>query len=204
MSGRGIRPHRQALCKATGLPCPLPRGSFSAAIGDGSLSALSYPDGLSPAYRASSPRCCARAAGGPAPVQDARSTANPLPRFCAAARPARSATSTSSNGASPWRWLRHPAIPTLPSVESSPTSSRNSPTGKIWPPSTGWPMAQIDTIDVYRGSPEVYSFRHLRADTPDDARQFHQSPADRQRQLRTGRAMPAARHGPADHEYPTP
>jgi SAM-dependent methyltransferase len=151
----GNTTHRPVLA-GDWLALPFARNSFSAAIGDGSLSNLTYPN-----YR----RLFAQLAEVLRPdglvalrLYKAPDESESLAAVFAAVR----AGEIRNFHAFKWRLamalVALSGDPDLAVVEILSHFEQAFPDRQKLAAMTGWPMAQIDTIDVYRGSPEVYSF----------------------------------------------
>ena len=152
----GNTAHRQALA-GDWLALPFARGAFSAAIGDGSLSAFPYPDN----YR----RLFGQLAdvlrpGGRSVMRlyKAPDESESLAAVFAAVRAAK------IRNFHVFKWRLAMALvaaagdPNLRVVEILAHFERAFPDWPKLAALTGWPLAQIETIGVYRDSPEVYSF----------------------------------------------
>lgn len=151
--------HRRAV-KGDWLAMPFPASTFSAAIGDGSLSAFAWPDGhrqifaqlarvLQPGGRLVVRLFKQPERGEPLATVMASAWAGEIQNFHAFKWRLAMALVAASGG------------PNLPVQAILTTFEREFPDRRKLAESTGWPMAQIDTIDVYRGSREVYSFMTL-------------------------------------------
>jgi SAM-dependent methyltransferase len=152
----GNSARRQAL-SSDWLALPFARRTFSAVIGDGSLSALPYPEN----YR----RLFGQLAevlrpGGRVALRlyKAPDESESLTAVFAAVR------AGGIRNFHVFKWRLAMALvaaagdPNLRVVEILAHFEQEFPDRPNLAAMTGWPMAQIDTIDVYRGSPEVYSF----------------------------------------------
>jgi SAM-dependent methyltransferase len=152
----GNSARRQALA-GDWFALPFARGSFSAAIGDGSLSPLPYPTGyrLLFAQLAEVLRPDGRVA---LRLYKAPDESEPLATVFAAAR------AGEIRNFHVFKWRLAMALvavagdPNLRVVEILAHFEQAFPDRPKLATLTGWPMAQIDTIDVYRSSREVYSF----------------------------------------------
>ena len=152
----GNTAHRQALA-GDWLALPFARNTFSAAIGDGSLSPLPYPAGYRQLFGQLAE--VLRPGGRVAlRLYKAPDESESLAAVFAAAR------AGEIRGFHVFKWRLAMALvaaagdPNLAVVEILAHFQREFPDRQKLAAMTGWPMAQIDTIDVYRGSPEAYSF----------------------------------------------
>jgi SAM-dependent methyltransferase len=155
----GDTAHRRAV-KGDWLAMPFADGTFSAAIGDGSLSAFAWPDGhrqiFSQLARVLRP-------GGRLVIRlfQQPERGEPLTGVVASAW----AGEIRNFHAFKWRLamalVAASAGPNLPVQAILATFEHEFPNRQKLAAATGWPMGQIDTIDVYRGSREVYSFMTL-------------------------------------------
>jgi SAM-dependent methyltransferase len=152
----GNTAHRQALA-GDWLALPFARDSFSAAVGDGSLSAFSYPDSYRQLF---SQLAGVLRLGGRLVLRLYKSPdeSESLAAVFAAVR------GGEIRNFHVFKWRLAMALvaaagnPNLAVVEILAHFQQAFPDRQKLAAMTGWPMAQIDTIDVYRGSPEVYSF----------------------------------------------
>lgn len=151
---------RRRAVKGDWLAMPFPADTFSAAIGDGSLSAFAWPDGhrrifaelarvLQPGGRLAIRLFKQPDRGEPLASVVASTWAGEIRNFHAFKWRLAMALVAASN------------TPNLPVQTILATFEREFPDRRKLAAATGWPMAQIDTIDVYRGSGEVYSFMTL-------------------------------------------
>ena len=152
----GDTPSRHAV-NADWQALPFPPAHFSAAVGDGSLSAVGYPDGqrgimaqLSRIVRPGG-RFVARLFQAP----DKGETV-------AKVRGAAMAGEIRSFHAFKWRLamaiVAEAADPNIKVQRILDVFQREFPDRPALAKAAGWPTEDIDTIDVYRGSPDVYSF----------------------------------------------
>jgi SAM-dependent methyltransferase len=154
----GDGPHRRAV-KGNWLSMPFDfaAASFSAAIGDGCLSSLSFPEGHQQLYGqlARVLRPGGRLVLRLFKVPDRTET---LPAVLKAAR-----DGTIRNFHA-FKWRLAMALtaasgdPNIAVELILATFEREFPDRRKLAAMTGWPLEQIDTIEVYRGSSEVYSF----------------------------------------------
>jgi SAM-dependent methyltransferase len=152
----GDSPHRRAI-KGDWLAMSFAAGSFTAAIGDGCLSALAYPDGHRRLYeeleRVLRP-------GGYVVLRLFKMPDRPetVATVLAAAR----AGEIQKFHAFKWRLAMAMAAASAdPNLAVQAILSRfeqEFPDRQNLAALTGWPIEQIDTIDTYRGSQEAYSF----------------------------------------------
>ncbi len=152
----GDGPHRRAV-KGNWLAMPFPVAAFTAAIGDGCLSALTCPEGQQQLYaqlaRVLQP-------GGRLVLRlfKAPDRAETLPTVLKAVRDG------AIRNFHAFKWRLAMALtaaagdPNIPVALILATFEREFPDRPKLAATTGWPLEQIDTIDVYRGSREVYSF----------------------------------------------
>lgn len=136
---------------------PFPASHFSAAVGDGCLSAVAYPGGQRGIFgqlsRIVKPggRFVARLFQAP----DQGETISAV---------GRSAMTRQIRSFHAFKWRLAMAIvakaadPNIKVQQILDVFEREFPDRAGLARATGWPAADIDTIDVYRGSPEVYSF----------------------------------------------
>ncbi len=139
------------------LAMPFAAGTFSAAIGDGSLSALPYPAGHRQLYEQIGK---VLKPGGRVVLRlfKAPDNAESLSTVLAAAR------SGQIRNFHAFKWRLAMALvaasgdPNLAVEAILARFEREFPDRQKLAAATGWPRGQIDTIDTYRGSEEVYSF----------------------------------------------
>lgn len=152
----GDTPARRAL-RAEWCRLPLGGGTFSGAVGDGSLTCLTYPAGYESVFaeltRVVRP-------GGRVVVR--LYAAPDCPESVAQIRRDAMAGAVGSIHALKWR-LAHAACaergsPNLPVPLITDLFNRTFPDRRALARSTGWSREAIEMIDVYQGRPDVYSF----------------------------------------------
>lgn len=155
----GDSARRQAF-KGDWLAMPFADGKFSGAIGDGSLSPMSWPDGQ---RRIFAELARVLRPGGRLVIRLFKQPdrGEPLAGVVASAW----AGEIRNFHAFKWRLamalVAASSTPNLTVQAILAAFEREFPDRRKLAAATGWPMAQIDTIDVYRGSAEVYSFMTL-------------------------------------------
>ena len=148
---------RRRVVRADWLDLPFPQGHFTAAMGDGSLNALTYPDGHSRLYGQLS-RVIRPGGRFAFRLYKTPDRCEPL----AAVRAAAMAGEIASFHAFKWR-LAMAAVaasgePNIRVTAIRDAFNREFPDRAGLAAASGWKAADIDTIDVYEGSSEVYSF----------------------------------------------
>jgi SAM-dependent methyltransferase len=148
---------RRRAVKGDWLDLPFPHGHFTAAIGDGSLNALTYPEGHRRLY---GQLAAVLQPGGRFVVRLFKSPDRGEP--LAAVRAAALAGKIGSFHAFKWRLAM--AIVAASDSANIPVRrileafEREFPDRAGLGAAAGWPAAEIDTIDAYRNSAEVYNF----------------------------------------------
>jgi SAM-dependent methyltransferase len=157
---RGVWPGDTATRRAVNanwFELPFERGTFAVAVGDGSLNALPYPDGhvrlhgelarvLEPGGRVVIRAFCRPDSGEPLKAVFADASLGRIGTFHAFKW--RYAMALAAKARSP-----NLAVRTIHAVFTAAVPDREE-----FARQTGWDSADIDTIDVYRTSDEVYSF----------------------------------------------
>jgi SAM-dependent methyltransferase len=160
---------RRRVVKADWLALPFPKGHFSAAIGDGSLNALSCPIAHRRLYEQ---LAHVIRPGGRFAVRLYKTPDRGEP--LAVVRNSAVAGEIGSFHAFKWRLamaiVAAAADPNIRVETIREVFNREFPDRAALASASGWPAADIDTIDVYKGSSEVYSFPtfdQLRTAIPD-------------------------------------
>jgi SAM-dependent methyltransferase len=160
---------RRHAIKADWQALPFRRAHFSAAVGDGSLNALTYPDGHRRLYEQLS--IVIRPGGKFAfRLFKTPDRGEPVAAACASALAAK----IGSFHAFKWRLamaiVAASGEPNIRVETIRDVFNREFPDRNLLAATTGWKPADIDTIDAYRDSSEVYSFPtfdQLRTEIPD-------------------------------------
>jgi SAM-dependent methyltransferase len=148
---------RRRVVKADWLALPFPKGHFSAAMGDGSLNALTYPDGHRGLYAQLS-RVVRPGGRFAFRLFKTPDRCEPI----AAVRAAALAGEIASFHAFKWRLamaiVAASKNPNIRVTAIRDAFNREFPDRAGLAAASGWKATDIDTIDVYKGSSEIYSF----------------------------------------------
>jgi hypothetical protein len=148
---------RRRVVKADWRALPFAAREFSAAIGDGSLNALPYPDG----YRQICDQLSKVVRPGGRIAFRLYKTPD-RPETVDAARAAVESREIKGFGAFKWRLamaiVAETGDPNLAVEDIRARFDQLFPDRGRLAGTTGWAADDIDTIDVYKGSPEIYSF----------------------------------------------
>jgi SAM-dependent methyltransferase len=148
---------RRRVVKADWRDLPFPRNDFSAAIGDGSLNALTYPTAHRQLYDQ-----LAKVIRPGGRFVFRHYTTPDRGETIAAVRAAALAGKIGSFHAFKWRlamaMVAATGDPNIRVEAIREAFDREFPDRAKLAVAAGWPVADIDTIDVYRGSSEIYSF----------------------------------------------
>ena len=148
---------RRRAFKGDWFAMPFERGSFSAALGDGSFNTLPWPDGHRRVFDLLADML---RPGGRIVFRLFRTPdeAESVDAVLAAAM----AKKIGNFHAFKWRLamalVAAAGNPNIPVASIRDAFNAAFPDREKLAAATGWPMAQIETIDVYRGSPDSYSF----------------------------------------------